>query len=367
MKEKPLVDFIVGARPNFIKASAIFRALSQLKDKTFEARLIHTGQHYDYKMSGSFFEQLGLPTPALNLEAGSGSQAEQTAKVMIEYERLLNAKSPQLTVVFGDVNSTLACAISAAKHGVKVAHVEAGIRSSDLSMPEEINRIVTDSISNLFFTTSEQASCLLARAGHTESNIHFVGNTMVDTLLHFESFFKKPNWVTELSVSSGEFVLLTLHRPSNVDDPSVLRSLLYQCQKLTTQTNVLFPVHPRTLKTIRDYSIPTGEIILKDPLSYFEFGYLVKNSKMVITDSGGITEEATVWGTPCLTARHNTERPETVEIGSNILIGSDHEQIIKYFEVANRNMWKVGAIPKLWDGEAGTRIVKIINKELKSQ
>ena len=358
-KGKPVIDFIVGARPNFIKASSIFRAIKSAHKLNFQYRLLHTGQHYDYQLSGTFFDQLGLPTPDYNLNVGSGTHNYQTASIMLAYEQTLRTEMPDMTVVFGDVNSTLACAITAAKMGVRVAHVEAGIRSYDWSMPEEVNRVATDSISDLLFTTTKNASDILHSLGHKNECIYFVGNTMVDTLLAFSSSFYSPAFL-----ESTDFVLVTLHRQANVDNPQKINNLITQCKKLSSRSEIIFPVHPRTFKVIKAHKINTDGITLCEPLPYYEFGYLVKNAKLIITDSGGITEEATVWGTPCLTARENTERPETVELGSNILIGDRYHLIPEYFELAFSQKWKSSRIPDLWDGRAGDRIIEILNNAM---
>ena len=299
-----LVDVIAGARPNFMKIAPIIRALSDRRATggRLRWRLIHTGQHYDPRMSGEFFDQLGIPAPDANLEIGSGTQAEQTAGIMIGYERLLFAERSDCCLVVGDVTSTMACAISAQKLHVPVAHVEAGIRSGDWSMPEEINRLATDSITNWFFTTSDYANENLRRAGVDSSRIFFVGNTMIDTLLANLQRLKPPAFMDELGLKSKSYFVTTLHRPANVDCADGVSELLDAIGAGCRGLPVVFPVHPRTAKTIRNVSELPANVHLVEPQPYLEFNWLVKHAKAVITDSGGITEEATVMGIPCLTA-----------------------------------------------------------------
>lgn len=356
------IDIIAGARPNFVKIAAIIHAINEADPKpNFGFRLVHTGQHYDKRMSGDFFEQLGIPEPDVNLEVGSGSQAEQTGKIMLRYEQLLLEKPPALTLVVGDVTSTMACAIVAQKQGVPVAHVEAGIRSGDWTMPEEINRLVTDSITNWFFTTSEIANNELRRTGISDDRIFFVGNTMIDTLLRNRSRFQRPDVADQLG--EGPYLLLTLHRPSNVDDPKQLRAILESIAAAAGSTPVLFPIHPRTKQKLEANGIQlSAPFVLAEPLPYLEFNYLVERTRGIITDSGGITEEATVLGIPCMTLRNSTERPETVELGTNELIGSDVAAIPPAIARMLNNDWKHGQIPPLWDGKTGPRIVKHLNR-----
>jgi UDP-N-acetylglucosamine 2-epimerase (non-hydrolysing) len=307
------IDLIAGARPNFMKIAplidAIYKARGQGREIGF--RLVHTGQHYDRNMSGSFFEQLGIPLPDVNLGAGGGTQAEQTAAIMLGYEALLLREKPDLCLVVGDVTSTMACSIVAQKLHVKVAHVEGGIRSGDWSMPEEINRMVTDAITNYFFTTTEGADQNLARAGVSGERIFRVGNTMIDTLLKHRGRFLKPPCWDQLLLEQGQYLVMTLHRPANVDEELGLRDLLEQIIAHSRQCPLIFPVHPRTAKNLRLLGLTHPRLHLTEPMSYLEFNYLVERSKAVITDSGGITEETTVMGIPCMTLRDNTERPET--------------------------------------------------------
>ncbi|MHC1731067.1 MAG: non-hydrolyzing UDP-N-acetylglucosamine 2-epimerase [Bacteroidales bacterium] len=358
------LDLIVGARPNFMKIAPLIRAIDR-KNKEgscLEYRLVHTGQHYDRNMSGSFFEELGIPEPDVNLNAGSGTQAEQTAGIMLGYEKLLLQKKPDLCIVVGDVTSTMACAISAKKLLVPVAHIEGGIRSGDMTMPEEINRIVTDSITDYFFTTSETANSNLRKCGVSDDRIFFVGNTMIDTLLHSRPRFRKPSIWDELQLAEKKYLVLTLHRPNNVDDPSSLKHLLDEIINCSGGLPVVFPVHPRTRKVLgaMTSSLLSRNIHLTEPLGYLEFNYLVEKAKAVITDSGGITEETTVMSVPCMTLRNSTERPETVTMGTNELLGTNPDAIAPAMQRLLSGNWKKGVIPPLWDGHTSERIVEII-------
>lgn len=354
-----LIDIIAGARPNFMKIAPIIQAIERRKavGSCLRYRLVHTGQHYDSRMSGGFFEQLGIPEPDVNLQVGSGSQAEQTAAIMIRYEALLMEQRSNLCLVVGDVTSTMACAIAAQKLRVPVGHVEAGIRSGDWGMPEEINRIVTDSITNYFFTTSESANANLRNLGVADMSIFFVGNTMIDTLLANIKRLKKPDFWDTLDLRKGRYFVVTLHRPANVDDGDSLAQLLSAIADGARDLPVIFPVHPRTSKTLYSLGAIFKNFKFVDPQPYLEFNYLVKNSKAVITDSGGVTEEATVMGVPCLTLRDSTERPETVTIGTNMLIGTDPAGISPVLNKLFCGTWKRGNIPPLWDGKTGDRIV----------
>lgn len=354
-----LIDVIAGARPNFMKVAPITRELDRRKavGGALRYRLVHTGQHSDSKMSGDFFEQLGIPAPDVNLEVGGGTHAEQTAKIMMRYEALLQEAPSNLCLVVGDVNSTMACAIAASKLCIPVAHVEAGIRSGDWTMPEEINRIVTDSITSDFFTTSEGANSNLRRLGVAEERIHFVGNTMIDTLLANRARFRAPPFWEQLRLQAGGYFVLTLHRPANVDKSDDLRRLLAAIGGATRGLPVVFPVHPRTAKVLQDAGELPANFRLVEPQPYLEFNFLVERAKAAITDSGGITEETTVMGVPCLTLRDTTERPETVSIGSNELIGTDPGKLKPALDRLFAGQWKKGGIPELWDGHAGERIV----------
>ena len=355
------LDIIAGARPNFMKIAPIIEALEKVKDK-IQYRLIHTGQHYDKKMSGSFFEQLGIPEPDVNLEVGSGTQAEQTARIMERYEALLLKEPADWCLVVGDVTSTMACSIAAKKLGVGVIHVEGGIRSNDLSMPEEINRMVTDSITDIFYTTSEVANENLRKLGHAESKIKYVGNTMIDTLLKNMPRFVKPEAWEEFALQKKGYFVMTLHRPANVDEEAKLKYLIDEIVKGAKGMPIIFPVHPRTAKSLKGIGIDAENLHMIEPLGYLEFNYLVKNAFAVITDSGGITEETTVMKVPCMTLRDNTERPETITVGTNELVGTDPKNVAPYMEKLHSGHWKAGEIPYLWDGKTAHRIVEDLLK-----
>jgi len=332
--------------------------LKKKEGSGLDYRLVHTGQHYDKKMSGDFFSQLGIPEPHVNLEAGSGSQAEQTAKIMVRYEKLLLEKSCDMTLVVGDVTSTMACAIAAKKlPSILVAHVEGGIRSFDMSMPEEVNRIVTDSVTDYFYTTSEVANSNLRKIGIPDKRILFVGNTMIDTLLNnIDNFLQPPLW-SELNLEQRDYLVMTLHRPNNVDGEETLKNIIAELAENSNGIPMIFPVHPRTAKVLEKLEIQYSNLHLASPLSYLEFNYLVKNAKAVITDSGGITEETTVMGIPCMTIRASTERPETCDIGTNELLGTDPSAIAPAMKKLFSGNWKKGKIPDLWDGKTARRIV----------
>ena len=358
------ITIIAGARPNFMKIAPIIHAIQRAQSlgENITYRLVHTGQHYDKKMSGDFFEQLNIPEPDANLEAGGGTQAEQTGAIMVRFEKELTENPADLVLVVGDVTSTMACAITAQKLHTKVAHVEAGIRSGDWSMPEEINRLITDSITNYFFTTTESAGKNLRKSGIADDQIFFVGNTMIDTLKVQEACFMKPGFWQEYELEAGKYLVLTLHRPSNVDHKEQLTELVKVMEENTGGIPVIFPVHPRTRARMDSFGIQIDNIKLVDPMSYLEFNYLVKHAKGVITDSGGITEETTVMGVPCMTLRTSTERPETCTIGTNELLGSEPSALKLALDKLFRGEWKKGAIPKFWDGKTSERIVAILTK-----
>jgi UDP-N-acetylglucosamine 2-epimerase (non-hydrolysing) len=349
------IDLIAGARPNFVKIAPIINVLKNSILHSF--RLVHTGQHYDKNMSATFFDQLGIPEPDINLGAGGGTQAEQTAKIMVGYEKLLLEEPTDLCLVVGDVTSTMACSIAAKKLNIRVAHVEAGIRSGDLSMPEEINRMVTDSITDYFFTTTELANQNLRKAGIEDERIFFVGNTMIDTLLKHRPNFVQPKCWNDLSLKEGSYIVLTLHRPANVDEENTLKSLIQAIMDNSHGLPIVFPVHPRTRQILEKLGIEHAQLHYLEPLGYLEFNYLVERAKAVITDSGGITEETTVMAVPCMTLRDNTERPETVTVGTNELLGVNPKAIPPALQRLFAGEWKKGTIPPLWDGKTAERIV----------
>ena len=353
------ITIVAGARPNFMKIAPIIEAIIEKKKEGFNInyRLVHTGQHYDKNLSGTFFEELNIPLPDTNLEVKSGSQAEQTAAIMIGFENELKQNPCDLVMFVGDVTSTMACTIVAKKAHIKVAHVEAGIRSGDLRMPEEINRIVTDSLTDYFFTTSNYANKNLIKLGVSESKIFFVGNVMIDTLIKNKNRLQKPSLWEDINLSEKKYMVMTLHRPSNVDEEYRLKQLITQIVTLGKNHPIVFPVHPRTQKLLSGLDLNFKNLHYVSPLGYLEFNYLVKNALVVITDSGGITEETTVMNIPCITLRDSTERPETCDIGTNVLVGSDSNKIENAFKILLSGTWKQGAVPKLWDGQTATRII----------
>lgn len=354
------ITLIAGARPNFMKIAPIIHAIEKAANdgEDISYRLVHTGQHYDKKMSDTFFEELNIPQPTVNLGCGGGTQAEQTAAILIAFEKELSENPVDLVMVVGDVTSTMACSIVAKKLNTRVAHVEAGIRSFDLAMPEEINRMVTDSITDYFFTTSDIANANLHKAGIEDDRIFFVGNVMIDTLLKNRPRFKKPEVFDEYQLQAGNYFVLTMHRPANVDEAAKLKQLMHEIVSNTRGLPVLFPIHPRTAKIFSELGIEAPNLIICEPLGYLEFNYLVEHAKAVITDSGGITEETTVMGVPCLTLRNNTERPETISIGTNKLVGTNPENIKPALDILFEGKWQTGGIPEKWDGQSAGRIVQ---------
>ncbi len=356
------LTLIAGARPNFMKIAPIIHAIEKIKDKehSIKYRLVHTGQHYDQKMSDTFFKELNIPAPDANLGCGGGTQAEQTAAIMVAFEKELLANPTDLVMVVGDVTSTMACSIVAKKLNTKVAHVEAGIRSWDLAMPEEINRMVTDALADYFFTTTELANQNLRTLGVPDKKIFFVGNVMIDTLLANKHRFAKPVVFESLALKEKRYIMLTLHRPANVDESEKLKALMFEITTNVRGLPVIFPIHPRTAKIFSELGIKDENLFIVDPMSYLEFNYLVMHSKAVITDSGGITEETTVMGVPCITLRDNTERPETITIGTNELIGTNPNAIKPALDKLFAGDWKKGGIPVLWDGNAAERIVDVL-------
>ena len=406
------ITLIAGARPNFMKVAPIIKAIKAFNElKNGDAslnggngenggisyRLVHTGQHYDKNMSDTFFEELGIPAPDVNLGCGGGSQAEQTAAIMIAFEKELMEHPTDVVLVVGDVTSTMACSIVAKKLNTKVCHVEAGIRSWDLTMPEEINRMVTDSLADYMFTTSDVANRNLVRMGATLMNdgmseakplndgmmledkyanqrvqqrVWHVGNVMIDTLLANRARFRKPDIWDELKLQEKQFVVMTMHRPANVDEENHLRAMMEQIIDNVHGLPVIFPIHPRTAKILKELMnegmneltieerFPNLHIV--EPMGYLEFNYLVERAKAVVTDSGGITEETTVMGVPCITLRDNTERPETCTVGTNELIGTNPAAIKPALDKLFAGEWKKGAIPELWDGHTAERIIDIL-------
>jgi len=345
---------VVGARPNFMKAAPVIRALA----KWPEARqtLVHTGQHYDKNLSDVFFSQLSMPEPDVNLEVGSGSHAWQTAEVMTRFEPVVLERKPDIVLVYGDVNSTVAAALVCSKLLIRVAHVEAGLRSFDRTMPEEINRIVTDRLADMLFTPSEDGDINLAREGVPPEKIYRVGNVMIDTLVQLLPLAAQSpkNGLPE------RYALVTLHRPSNVDDRASLRSILQALLEVNEQLEVVFPVHPRTRQRVEQFGINIQKLHLLEPLPYIEFLALQRRAAVVITDSGGIQEETTYLGVPCLTLRSNTERPVTVTLGTNILIGADMGRLSLELSKILEGKGKKGTLPPLWDGHAAERIAEVL-------
>ncbi|MBU4035215.1 MAG: UDP-N-acetylglucosamine 2-epimerase (non-hydrolyzing), partial [Proteobacteria bacterium] len=348
------VFLIAGARPNFMKIAPIYRA--SLEYQGLDCRIIHTGQHYDHEMSQAFFEELEIPEPAYHLEAGSGSHALQTAKIMIAFEKVCDTEKPDLVMVVGDVNSTLACSVVAKKAGIKVAHVEAGLRSFDLAMPEEINRMVTDAISDYFFVTEESGVQNLLHEGKPMERIHYVGHVMIDNLLY--QFDKMKNVDGKLFASyalkqkNSKYAFLTLHRPSNVDSQQIFGQIASALNEIADQRPIFFPVHPRTKKMIEQLNIKLSKnIVMLPPLSFTESLFLWKDAEVVLTDSGGLQEETTALGVPCVTIRENTERPITVQIGTNILAGTNKEDIIRAYSESIEKA-RHAVVPDKWDGKA---------------
>lgn len=353
------VMHVVGARPNFMKVAPVLRALSA--PSAVRQTLVHTGQHYDLNMSEVFFQQLGLRPPDLNLEVGSGSHAEQTANIMLRLEQAVRERSPDLVLVYGDVNSTLAAALVSSKLGIRIGHVEAGLRSFDRNMPEEINRLLTDQVADLLFTPSEDGDRNLLREGVAPDKIHRVGNVMIDTLVRLlpAASTGLPALLSHFQVE--RFGLVTLHRPSNVDAPDSLASLFEALEQISQRLPLIFPVHPRTRERLRDrWSSRKSSLLLVDPVGYLDFLALQSRAVVVITDSGGIQEETTYLGVPCLTVRENTERPITVELGTNILVGREPDRLRQEVDRILQGQAKCGAVVPLWDGRAAERIAEVI-------
>ena len=358
-----IILHVVGARPNFMKVAPVHRAITAYPQ--IRQILVHTGQHYDLNMSDIFFRQLGLPAPDINLEVGSGSHAVQTAQIMMRFEETVLKEKPDLTLVYGDVNSTVGAALVCAKLGVRVGHVEAGLRSFDRTMPEEINRLMTDQIADYLFTPSQDGDQNLLREGVSAEKIHFVGNVMIDTLVRLlpEAGLLWPRLSPKLGLKDRQYGLVTLHRPSNVDDPAMLAEIMSALAEISHELPIVFPIHPRTRERIAANNIETGEnanLQLIDPIGYLDFLCLQERAKLVITDSGGIQEETTYLNIPCLTVRENTERPVTVELGTNTLVGQNMTRLREETRHILAGQARRGEIPPLWDGKAGRRIAEII-------
>lgn len=358
---------IVGARPNFIKIAPIIE--EQNKDKNFEPLLLHTGQHYDSNMSDIFFEELKIPKPDIFLGVGSASHAKQVAQIMEKFDDVCVEYKPDAILVVGDVNSTMACSLVAVKYGIKVIHLEAGLRSFDRTMPEEINRIVTDSIADILLTPSLDANQNLLKEGIDPQRIYFIGNIMIDTLFRNNQFLDNTKIFDSLSLKKGKYVLLTLHRPSNVDDKDSLKRILNTLNEIQSKINIVFPIHPRTLKNIKKFGFENlienmKNMIITKPLGYLDFQKIMLNAKFVITDSGGIQEETTALKIPCLTLRENTERPITILEGSNVLIGNDMTKLKNLSNDILNGNWKASKIPKFWDGQTSKRVIKILKNNL---
>jgi len=356
---------IVGARPNFMKIAPVVREMRR-RESDFQPLIVHTGQHYDAAMSDSFFTDLDIPKPDFHLEVGSASHAVQTAKIMMAFEPVVLQEKPDWVLVVGDVNSTIACALVCSKLGVKVAHVEAGLRSRDRTMPEEINRILTDAISDLLLTTSQDADENLKAEGVSEDKIKFVGNVMIDSLFYNLEKAKTSTIREDLNLSEKEYAVLTLHRPSNVDEKNIFSGLLKALISISENLPIIFPAHPRTKTRIKEFGfaerVENSQITIIEPLGYLDFMQLYSGAKLVLTDSGGLQEETTALGIPCLTLRENTERPITIEMGTNILVGTNPEKIKQTaFEILSRsNFAQNKKIPPLWDGRAAERICDVL-------
>jgi len=362
---------VAGARPNFMKIAPISKAIelhnAEGRLSYFEHILVHTGQHYDEKMSKLFFDELAIPKPQYNLEVGSGSHAVQTAEIMKRFEPIVQQEKPDYVLVVGDVNSTIACTLVAKKLGVKVIHVEAGLRSFDMEMPEEINRILTDSISDILFTTEASGNENLLRAGIAQEKIHFVGNVMIDTLFAHRERAARSLILTDLQIKPQQYAVVTLHRPSNVDDQATFNGIMAALNEVARTVPVIFPVHPRTKKRLAEWEVPCSDgIRFVEPLGYIDFLKLVSEARIVLTDSGGIQEETTVLGVPCVTLRNNTERPVTVTDGTNHLAGVAPEAILKIANHVLTNWQKPDKLPELWDGKAAERIVEVVAQQAQS-
>ncbi|KJJ85407.1 UDP-N-acetylglucosamine 2-epimerase [Candidatus Omnitrophus magneticus] len=363
--EKMKIANVVGARPNFMKIAPICRALDKVIDSdpslNMDYLLVHSGQHYDNNMSKIFFDELGISSPDVNLEIGAGTHSEQTAGVMIKFEKFCLETHPDLILVVGDVNSTLACSLVGAKLGIKVAHIESGLRSFDRTMPEEINRIVTDTLSDYLFTSCSDAANNLLKEGIPENKIHFVGNVMIDTLFHSLARARVSSIRKNIGILDEDYALLTLHRPSNVDDPNLFNNIMERLNEISKMIRMIFVMHPRAKKQLERMPVferikESKRFLFIDATGYLDFINLMSHSKLVITDSGGVQEETTVLGIPCLTLRENTERPITITEGTNVLIGMDFDRLTKEVKNILSGNFKKHIVPELWDGKASERI-----------
>ncbi len=364
MKANRPIILVVGARPNFMKIAPLY---DELKSRSVNQILVHTGQHYDEKMSKVFFEDLGLPEPDIYMGVGSGSHSEQTAKIMIEFEKICIHYDPEIVVVVGDVNSTLGCTLVCAKMNIRTAHVEAGLRSGDMGMPEEVNRIVTDALANILLTPSVDADKNLISEGREERDIYFVGNIMIDSLIKGLRRASKNKVLEEIGIQKREYGVITLHRPSNVDDFETLEGIINAMEEIAKERRLVFPVHPRTKNNLEKMGLKSRleenpEIILTGPLGYLDFLSLINNSRIVFTDSGGLQEETTFLGIPCLTLRDSTERPITVLEGTNKIVGSSKRDIMSAFKESKENANYQNTSIKYWDGKTASRIADVITK-----
>ncbi len=357
---------VVGARPNFIKIAPIHKSIQKYQN-VITHLICHTGQHFDKKMSTVFFDELQMPVPDFFLGVGGGSHAEQTSRIMIEFEKILLDEKPDLIIVPGDVNSTIAASLVAAKLHIPIAHVESGLRSFDRTMPEEVNRVLTDHISDYLFVTEKSGITNLKKEGIDSNKVFLTGNVMIDSLVNFSPNINKSHITEELGIVSGNYVLATFHRPSNVDNQNSLTELIDAINKISKYRKIVFPIHPRTMNNLKKYGLSdkiNDNIITLGPIGYIDFLSLTKNAELVITDSGGIQEETTFLGVQCITVRDNTERPSTYEIGTNHMIGTDFNKVVKAAKSNLSGNKKDGTIPELWDGKASDRIVEIIYKSL---
>lgn len=359
------IAIVAGARPNFIKIAQLTDRLK--RDSEFQCVLVHTGQHYDFEMSEIFFRELDIPKPDVFLGIGSGTHAQQTAKIMAAFEKTLNDRKPDLAIVAGDVNSTLACSLTAAKMNIKVAHIEAGLRSFDRTMPEEINRIVTDTLSSVHFVSEQSGLDNLRREGINTKNAHLVGNTMIDPLAAKLNVIDRSKILNQIDIRPGGYAVLTLHRPGNVDSADSLAAVFEILEAVCSRLPLVYPMHPRALQNIKSHKMfarfsNLKNLKLMEPLGYLDFIKLVKESKFVLTDSGGIQEETTWLRVPCLTMRDTTERPCTTSIGTNKLVGRNKDEIVRSVDQIIRGRWKKGRIPKFWDGRTTNRIIEILKE-----